>query len=100
MHERYTVDALRLDLDAGESETIVLALQLEADLVLTDEQAGRRAAQHLGLNVMGVVGLILRARELGLIEEVRPLLYALRQEAGFYLSDGLMQHALSASDGG
>jgi predicted nucleic acid-binding protein len=75
--DQQTVGALRLELDAGEAETIVLALQLQADLVLLDEQAGRRAAQHFGLNVMGVVGLLLQARERQLIPAIRPLLESL-----------------------
>lgn len=91
---RQLVDALRLDLDSGEAETIALALQLGADLVLLDEQAGRLAAQHFGLRVMGVVGLLLRAKALGHIREVRPLLDSLRWGAGFYLDDTLYNHAL------
>ncbi|MFN8490958.1 MAG: DUF3368 domain-containing protein [Caldilineaceae bacterium] len=92
--DRYTVDALRLELDAGEAETIVLARQLHADLVLMDEQAGRRAAQYLGLTVMGVVGLLVRAKQQHFIQEVRPLLEALRQQAGFYLAQPVFEHAL------
>ena len=92
--DRHTVDALRLELDTGEAETIVLALNLGADLVLLDEQAGRQAAQYLGLNGMGVVGLLVRAKQQHLISELRPLLEALRQQAGFYLSQQLFEHAL------
>ncbi|HMQ52734.1 MAG TPA: DUF3368 domain-containing protein [Anaerolineae bacterium] len=92
------VDALRLDLDRGESEAIALALELKADLVLLDEQAGRYAAQHFSLKVMGVVGLLIRAKKLGYIAEVQPLLKALRQQAGFYLSDAVYQHALELAD--
>jgi hypothetical protein len=88
------VDALRLDLDWGESEAIALALELKADLVLLDEQTGRYAAQHFNLKVMGVVGLLVRAKKLGLIAEVRPLLEALRQQAGFYLGEPVYQHTL------
>lgn len=94
---RSLVDALRLDLDGGEAETIALALELEADLVLLDEQAGRFAAQHFKLNVMGVVGLLVRAKSKGLISEVRPLLDALRWQAGFYLSEPVYRHALVLS---
>ena len=66
--------------------------------MLVDEQAGRRAARYLGLDVMGVVGLLIRAKQLELLDEVGPLLRALRQEAGFYLSDGLIEHALRLSE--
>ncbi len=92
--DRHTVDALRLDLDLGEAETITLALQLNADLILLDEQAGRRAAEHLGLAVMGVVGLLVRAKQLNLIAALRPLLEALQHHAGFYLSQSVVTHAL------
>jgi len=92
--DRHTVDALRLELDAGEAETIALALQLQADLVLIDEQAGRRAAQYLELNVMGVVGLLVRAKQRQLVPAVQPLLDGLRHQAGFYLSQPVFEHAL------
>lgn len=93
--DRHLVDALRLELDLGEAETIALALQLQADLVLLDEQAGRQAAQYLGLNVMGVVGLLMRAKQQNLLPEIRPLLEQLRQQAGFYLSQQVVLHALT-----
>lgn len=95
---RPLVDALRLDLDFGEAETIGLALELQADLVLLDEQAGRYAAQHFNLRVMGVVGVLVRAKKLELITEVRSHLDGLRQQAGFYLNESVYQHALKLSD--
>jgi predicted nucleic acid-binding protein len=102
--ERHTVQnntlvlALRRDLHAGEAECIALALELSADLVLMDEQEGRRAAQRLGLRVMGVVGVLLEARAQQAVDGVRPHLDALRQTAGFYLSDAVYEHALSLAD--
>ena len=42
------VKTLRRDLDRGEAETIVLALEVQADLVLMDEREGRHAAQRFG----------------------------------------------------
>ena len=92
--DRPLVDALRLDLDLGEAETIALALDLQADLVLLDEQAGRYAAQHFRLRVMGVVGLLVQSKKRGLVVEVRPHLDALRRQAGFYLSQPVYDHAL------
>jgi predicted nucleic acid-binding protein len=92
------VDALRLDLDLGEAETIALALDLRADLVLLDEQAGRYAAQHFRLRAMGVVGLLVQAKKQGLVAGVRPHLDALRRQAGFYLNETVYQHALQLAD--
>jgi predicted nucleic acid-binding protein len=88
------VTALRRDLDRGEAETIALALELEADLVLLDEREGRHAAQRLDLRTVGVVGILLEARASGAVDTVRPHLDALRQSAGFYLSASLYRHAL------
>jgi predicted nucleic acid-binding protein len=82
-------------LDLGEAETIALALELDADLVLLDEKEGQHAAQRLGLRVLGVVGILLEAKANSNINAVRPLLDALRQTAGFYLSTPVYKHALS-----
>lgn len=92
--DRRLVEALRLELDRGEAETIALALQLQADLVLIDEKPGRFAAQHFGLKVMGVVGMIVRAKQLGYIAATRPSLDALRETAGFYIDQSLYTRAL------
>jgi predicted nucleic acid-binding protein len=89
------VTALRRDLDRGEAETIALALELGADLVLLDEKEGRHAAGRFGLRVVGVVGILLEAKAKGMIETVRPHLDALRQTAGFYLSASLYQYTLT-----
>jgi hypothetical protein len=91
---RVLVDALRLDLDFGEAETIALALEMQADLVLLDEAAARYAARHFDLRVMGVVGLLVQAKKLNLITEIRSHLDALRQQAGFYLGEPVYLHAL------
>jgi len=98
--ERHTVNneplvaALRRDLDRGEAESIALALELEAELVLMDEREGRHAAQRMGLHVVGVVGVLLEARARGAIGAVRPHLDGLRQKAGFYLSETVYRRAL------
>jgi predicted nucleic acid-binding protein len=89
------VTALQRDLDRGEAETIALALELSADLVLLDEREGRHAAQKLELRVVGVVGILLEAKSRRAVEAVRPHLDALRHKAGFYLSEQVYHSALS-----
>lgn len=44
------------DLGLGEQETIALALQMKADLVVLDDQQGRRVAREKGLIVTGRLG--------------------------------------------
>ena len=91
------VISLMRDLDRGEAESIALSLELKADLILLDEKEGRRAAQRLGLRTLGVVGLLLEAKALSEIEHIRPHSDALRQAAGFYLSESLYQATLDAA---
>jgi predicted nucleic acid-binding protein len=95
VHNQDLVVALQRDLDRGEAETIALALELGADLVLLDEKEGRHTAQRFGLCVVGVVGILLEAKTTGAVGTVRPHLDSLRQTAGFYLSASLYQHALA-----
>jgi predicted nucleic acid-binding protein len=100
VQNRDLVTALRRDLGRGEAESIALALELSADLILLDEEEGRHAAQRLGLRVMGVVGILLEAKASGAIDRLRPHLDALRQDGGFYLSEPLYQSALTLAGEG
>ena len=88
------VTALRRDLDLGEAETLALAVELEAEIVLIDEKEGRHAADRLGLEPLGVLGCLIQAKSQGLLAEVRPVLEALRRRAGFHISEDLFQNVL------
>ena len=88
------VRALRLDLDAGEAEAIALALEVNSDFLLMDERLGRATAQHFGLRYIGLIGVLLMARQQKLITKIKPDLDRLRQAAGFYISDSLYERIL------
>jgi uncharacterized protein len=94
MGDSHLVVALRRDLDRGEAETLALAVELRAEIVLLDEQEGRHAATRLGLRPLGVLGILLEAKKLGAIEEIRPFLDALRHRAGFFLGEQLYRQVL------
>lgn len=80
-------------LDRGEAEVIALALEKRAKLVLIDELTGRKVAESLQLKVTGSVGLLIRAKELGEITAVKPLLEAMH-EAGMYFSQRFIDSVL------
>lgn len=56
------------NLDDGEREAISLAQQYGARVLLIDEILGRREAQHLGIKVIGTVGILKEAHERGLLD--------------------------------
>lgn len=84
-----TVHRLLEEMDAGEAEALVLALELRADQVLMDDHEGRKVAQRLGVPVVGTLGILLEAKSEGLISELRPLLEELIQKANFWVSESL-----------
>jgi predicted nucleic acid-binding protein len=81
-------------LDAGETAALSLAVEIRADAVLVDERRGHDVAVQLGLRVIGVVGILLRAKSAGLVSAVKPLLEALDRDAGFWLSESLREQVL------
>jgi hypothetical protein len=78
-------------LDEGEKSVIALAGTLPPPVsVLMDDAAGRAVARQAGLGVLGFAGLLIRAREQGLVEHVVPLLLQAR-ERGYWLDDALIE---------
>lgn len=59
-----------------------------------DESAGRRAAQLLGVPVIGVLGVLLQARKTGLLPAIKPVIDRLEAEAGFWLAPTLVAELL------
>ena len=80
--------------DPGEAEALALAVEIQADWLLLDERAVRERADALGINYTGLIGLLARAKQKGLVPSVKPLLNALRHQAGFWISPALYQHVL------
>jgi predicted nucleic acid-binding protein len=88
------VEALNNELDIGEAEAIALAVEMQADQVLIDERRGRLIANKLNLQYTGILGILVEAKSQGLIAEVKPLLSALINEAGFWIAEHLRNSVL------
>lgn len=87
------VTSLHLLIDKGEAEAIALALTLPDCTVLLDDARARRVAEHFNLKRIGTVGLLCRAKKLGLISQLKPLLDTLRTH-GIYIQQQLIDSVL------
>lgn len=68
-------------------------MELGDVIVILDDLSARRIAQQLQLKIMGTVGLLLRAKQQGIISEVKPILEALTA-ANFRISDAIIRKAI------
>ncbi len=81
------------DLERGEAEVIAIAQEQGADLVIVDERLARRHATRLGMRLTGTLGILLKAKQLGMVGAIEPLIDQLRQ-AGIRLGDALVTEVL------
>jgi len=89
--------AFFVDLDKGEAEVLILAKEQKADLVILDEIMGRRYAKRLELNLTGTMGVLLKAKEKGMIDSIREILTELT-EKGTWLNPKLIKKVIDLSN--
>lgn len=91
------VAMLTSDVDVGEAEAIVLALEMGVTDILIDDAKGRRAAKLKGLQVIGTIGILLVAKQRGLIMLIQPELDALLAH-NIHIGHRLYEQALILAD--
>lgn len=89
------ISLLRIELDEGEAEAIALFAENPVDAILLDEKNARRVARQMDLPVLGTVGILIWAKQEGLIITLKEQLDTLQNQGNFRLSESLYQEALN-----
>ena len=87
--------ALLHELDRGEASVIHTAHEQSISTVAIDEKAGRRVARLHGLNVTGSLGILIKAKREGIIDNLADCIVRMR-DRGIWISPALIQHALTS----
>ena len=95
-NHRYS-ELLAIEVDKGEASAIGLALEIDNALLILDDQKARKLAERLSLNYTGTLGILLKAKGLGILSAIRPLLQKI-QQTNFRFSDKVLNDILQAAD--
>jgi len=93
IHDYAQANMLMTVLEKGEAEVLVLAKEIQADLILLDEEKARKTAVRAGFKVMGLIGILMVAKRLGRIATIRTYIEKLQREK-FRLSEKVVNTAL------
>jgi len=83
-------------LDPGEASSIAVALDSDNPLLIIDEKKGRKVAERLNIEIIGTIGVLIKARVAGLIENPDSLLS--RLEAVDFRLDEILRSRLIGSE--
>jgi len=83
----------KTQLHEGEVEVMILAKEIGADVVIIDDANAKKHAKYLGLPVTGTLGVLIKAKQGGHIEALKPILYQMI-EHGIYISNSLVDLCL------
>lgn len=88
---------LDLIMDFGESEAILLYEEIQADYLLIDDKKARMIAESLGVNCIGTIGLLIRAKQAGLLSSLKPIFEKLL-DSQRYFSKNFLNSILKEMD--
>lgn len=83
----------KTQLHDGEVEVMILAKEIAADVVIIDDANAKKHAKYLGLPVTGTLGVLVKAKQKGYIDELKPILQRM-VEKGIYISQSLVELCL------
>lgn len=85
---------LEMQIDKGESSAIALALESAGSTLIIDDYKARKVAEHLGLSFTGTIGVLIKAKLIGKINSIKPILTKIK-ETNFRISSELEDQALN-----
>ncbi|ADT85041.1 DUF3368 domain-containing protein [Thermococcus barophilus] len=91
VEDKLSVEILRKEIEIGEAEAIVLAKELNANLIILDEKIPRIIAKSLGLTVVGSLAILFIAKKRGIIGEDLDLLINELRTKGVRFSDKVIE---------
>jgi len=90
---RQLVQSLQVELDLGEASAIALSYELPDPIIILDDLAARRVAAKLKIAFSGTFGIIIKAKEAGVIMSVKPILEKIRH-TNFRISEDVVMEIL------
>ncbi len=88
-NQEFSVKSLEQILDSGEASTIALALESKDSLVILDDLKARKIAKNLGLKITGTLGILAKAKKLGIIDDLEKQINEL-QRKGIWISESVI----------
>ncbi|HRO41907.1 MAG TPA: DUF3368 domain-containing protein [Flavipsychrobacter sp.] len=92
----HTFQVLKLETEEGEASAIALAIEKQNALLILDDHKARKLAARLQLLYTGTFGIILRAKQNGIISSVKPILDKIAA-TNFRFSQSIYHEILSAA---
>jgi predicted nucleic acid-binding protein len=93
VQDKHKQQLFELQVDYGEASALALALEIENSSVIIDDYKARRLAQTLNIAYTGTIGIIILAKQKGIISSIKPILEKIK-ETNFRISADLELQAL------
>ena len=88
------LELLQLEVDKGEASAIALSAEFTSALLVLDDNKARKLATRLNLAFTGTLGILVKAKQVGILPEIMPILKKI-QSTNFRFSDKTFREILS-----
>jgi predicted nucleic acid-binding protein len=87
------LEVFKETVDPGEASAIALAMETSNAILIIDDLKGRKLASRMALSFMGTLGLLVKAKEYGVISTIKPYIEKI-QATDFRISPALVNLVL------